>query len=146
MFVKLDRPVAQAGSVLKGKVCLKMGNSDQKMLEQFTAGAMVELAFRGDERVFWAQGYSHNPENRTAKLLTNGQKRREAMRNLVMMQQQLRQVNPMELRTPNALIEMPFQFILNEALPSSFLYAGENMCMFQVEYWLDVKIFGLTAT
>jgi len=30
------------------------------MLEQFTAGAMIELTFRGEERVFWAQGYKHD--------------------------------------------------------------------------------------
>ena len=50
----LERPVAQAGSLLKGAIQLRIGNADQKLLEQFTAGAFVELTFRGHERVFWA--------------------------------------------------------------------------------------------
>lgn len=96
--------------------------------------------------MFWAQGYSHNLDNRTAKLLTNGQKRRESARQLCLMQQQLRQLNPMELRSVNSTINLPFQFVLPESLPSTFLFAGENMSMFSVEYWLDVKVLGLTAT
>ena len=93
--------------------------------------------------MFWAQGYRHN-ENTTQKKLTHGDKRRENVKNLVTSMQQLRQVNPMELRVPNATIALPFQIVLPESLPSSFLYCGEHLSWFSVEYWLEVKFLGLT--
>jgi hypothetical protein len=81
MTINFDRPVAQAGSTLKGTIQIKIGTSDQKALEQFTAGAVVELTLRGQEKVFWAQGYHHD-ENATRKKLTHGDKRRENLKNL----------------------------------------------------------------
>lgn len=55
-------------------------------MEQFTSGAMFELTLRGDEKVFWANGYSHNPSNPTQKNLTQGDKRREAITNICSIQ------------------------------------------------------------
>lgn len=52
----------------------------------------------------------------------------------------------MELRTPNVSIDLPFSFVLSESLPSTFLYAGEHMSMFSVEYRIEVRVLGLTAT
>ena len=78
--MRLDHQVAQAGAQMTGTISIKIGKSDQKMLEQFTAGAIVEVIFNGEERVFWAPGYSHDPERRTQKQLTHGDKRRESYR------------------------------------------------------------------
>lgn len=70
MYMKFERPVQQAGTIMNGSICLKIGSADEKMLEQFTSGAMFELTLRGDEKIFWANGYSHNPSNPTQKTLT----------------------------------------------------------------------------
>ena len=35
----------------------------------------------------------------------------------------------MELAVPNTMIELPFTFFLPDFLPSSFIYAGEDMSL-----------------
>ena len=36
VYIQFERPVQQAGTLMNGKICLKIGTADQTALQQYT--------------------------------------------------------------------------------------------------------------
>ena len=59
--VLVTRTCFQAGSSLKGKIVVTIGNDFKTLIEEYPAGLVVEAELFGSEKVYWANQHSHGP-------------------------------------------------------------------------------------
>ena len=82
--IQLDRQCQQAGAAVRGKVMVVLGDAQRELFKRYDQGAEIALRLVGKEKVYWAAGHQHNPQNRKPiKHLIDGEARREFERILV---------------------------------------------------------------
>ena len=142
--IHLDRTCQQAGSAIKGKVSLVMGQAQGSLFKKFNQGGVLSIRLVGEEKIFWAPGYEHDPQApKAVKHLVDGNSRRESNRLIINVEQQLRQLKFNKLTTDDIKVTVPFSIPLPDDLPPSFYYCGAMMSCLQVKYRLTAMMIGL---
>ena len=146
LIVTLARQVQQAGSAVKGKIRVVLGEAQRDMFRRFNRGALISVRLLGEEKVYWASGQQHNPQaNKAVKHLVDGGLRREKYRQVIDEEVQVRKVFMEEFERSSFAVEVPFSIPLPADLPPSLYYCGEMMSCLSVQYLLMVKLVGLQA-
>ena len=115
-----------------------------QLFNRFDQGVVIAIKLVGEEKVFWAVGQAHNPKiNKATKHLVDGDMRREQNRTIIEQEKQLQQFMPQQLYQNQGLLQVQFSIPLPDDLPASFIYCGEMMSRFSVEYKLTAMMFGL---
>jgi len=95
--ILLDRHTSQAGSALRGKIVIYIGNDGKKLAEQYPSGIVLEAQLFGCEKVYWAVNLKHQDGPAGRKQIVPGGNRRERANILIDFKQQLAQLSPMEV-------------------------------------------------
>ena len=143
--INLDRDCQQAGSAVRGRVFVRLGEAQRDLFSRYDQGALIAIRLTADEKVYWAAGSAHDPRaDKATKHLVHGDMRRELQTNLLNIQQNLGQFFMQDLASQQYTKEVSFIIPLPDDLPPSFLYAGEMMSLLSVEYKLTAMLVGQT--
>ena len=129
----LERECSQAGAAIRGQIQLVFGKAQKSIFQKFDQGTILVIKLVGEEKVYWAIGQAHTPNNTNpTKYTVDRDCRREENRTLIIEEKQLRQFSLSDTQTDGFTVHVPFSIPLPENLPSSFLYCGEMMSYISV--------------
>ena len=46
---------------MKGSISLVMGQAQSQLFKKFNQGGVIAIRLVGEEKIFWAPGYEHDP-------------------------------------------------------------------------------------